>query len=131
VLSTPKWPLKYAARGTTRFFVFLIASQSLAVSWLVAMQTHNPCAVDDDSCEQRLLPHADSKMQHIEQNLEQLFGSEISQDLQRFWKVAADKQTLHQLYTNRQHEDVRHFMSAVTDCLSVRACDAHRIVCGM
>ncbi len=95
------------------------------------MQTHNPCAVDDDSCEQRLLPHADAKMQHIEQNLELLFGSEISQDLQRFWKVAADKQTLHQLYTNRQHEDVRHFMSAVTDCLSVRARDAHRVVCGM
>jgi hypothetical protein len=95
------------------------ALQSLAVTWLVAMQTHNSCAADDDICEHRLLPHADAKMQHIEQNLEALFGHDISQDLQRFWKVAADKQTLHRLYTNRQHEDVRHFMSAITDCLSV------------
>ena len=90
------------------------------MTWLVAMQSHNPCAVDDDSCEQRLLPHAEAKMQHIGQNLELLFGNDISQDLHRFWKVAADRQTLHQLYTNRQHEDVRYFMSAITDCLSVR-----------
>ena len=95
------------------------------MSWLVAMQSHNVCAVDDDSCEQRLLPHAESKMQHIEQNLEMLFGTGISQDLHQFWSVAADKQTLHQLYTNRQHEDVRNFMSAVTGCLSVSRCEEH------
>ena len=82
------------------------------------MQTHC-CVVDDDTCEQKLLPHAEAKLQHIEQNLKALFGHDISQDLQRFWKVAADKQTLHRLYTNRQHEDVRYFMSAITDCLSV------------
>ena len=90
------------------------------MTWLVAMQTHNPCAVDDD-CEHQLLPHAGAKLQHIQQNLEMLFGSDISQDLQRFWNVAADKQTLQRLYSNRQHEDVRRFMSAMTDCLSVRA----------
>jgi hypothetical protein len=84
------------------------------------MQTHNSCMVDEDSCEQRLLPHAEAKMQHIEQNLEKLFGTDISQDLQRFWNVAADKQTLQRLYSNRQHEDVRQFMTAITDCLSVR-----------
>jgi RPA family protein len=94
--------------------------QSLAVTWLVAMQSHNSCTVDDDNCEQRLLPLAEAKMQHIKSNLEMMFGSDISQDLQRFWSVATDKQTLHRLYKNRQHEDVRRFMSAVTDCLSVR-----------
>ena len=83
------------------------------------MQTHNPCAVDGD-CEHQLLPHAHAKLLHIQQNLETLFGSDISQDLQRFWNVAADKQTLQRLYSNRQHEDVRRFMSAMTDCLSVR-----------
>ena len=91
------------------------------MTWLVAMQTHHPCIVDEDSCEHRLLPHAEAKMQHIEQNLEKVFGSDFSQDLQRFWNVAADKQTLQQLYSNRQHEDVRQFMAAITDCLSVRA----------
>jgi hypothetical protein len=83
------------------------------------MQTHNPCIVDEDSCEHRLLPHAEAKMQHIEQNLEKVFGSDFSQDFQRFWNVAADKQTLQRLYSNRQHEDVRQFMAAITDCLSV------------
>ena len=97
------------------------------MTWLVAMQTHNPCAVEDD-CEHQLLPHAGAKLQHIQQNLEMLFGSDISQDLQRFWNVAADKQTLQRLYSNRQHEDVRRFMSAMTDCLSVRA-SVHLFMC--
>ncbi len=99
------------------------------MTWLVAMQTHNPCAVDEDSCEQRLLPHAEAKMHHIEQNLEKLFGTDISQDLQRFWNVAADKQTLQRLYSNRQHEDVRQFMNAITDCLSVRQLSCELCLC--